>query len=133
MENLQADHDIAELVKELESKNEMLDHLQHVMWDRLNNDLRQAINGYWSMSAESTVTNIVWLARLQGVISAGNVQIPLLKGGVYHAVCELVPTKAVIDFDLSQYEQYWGNWELLGKSVNEIRKMDVEEFSYGMG
>jgi hypothetical protein len=109
---------------------QLLDHMQRVLWYKLNNDLRQAINGYWSIAAESTVHNIVWLARHQGVLSAGHIQVPLLKGGVYHAVCELVPTKAVVDFDLSRYEQYWGNWEQLAKSVAEIRELEVEEFTY---
>lgn len=105
----------------------LLDHMQAVMWAHLNNDLRHAINGYWSMAAESTVNSIVLLARHRGVLPAGSIQVALLKSGVYAAVCELIGTKCVIDFDLSRYEQYWGPWELMALSVAEIRKMEVEE------
>ena len=119
--------DIAALKATIKIKDELLDEMQEIMWEKLNIDLRNARNGYWSMSAESTVYKIVKLARHRGVTPAGSIQVPLLKSGVYSAVCERLGVKSIVDFDLDRYHDYWGPWEQLARSVQEIRKMDLED------
>lgn len=123
---------LADAIDELrEPEQNMLDYLQSVLWDTLQDNIRRALNGYWSIACEGTVERLVWLIRMRGVISADKINIPILKGGVYHAVCELAQVKPNMpdDFDLSRYEQYWHDWELLAKAISEIRKMEVEDFT----
>lgn len=112
------------------TEREMLQYLQNSMWDQLAGDLRSAIGGYWSMASESTVTRIVWIARMVGVSNAGGISIPLVKSGVYEAVCYVTNVAPVIDFDLNMYEQHWGDYLGLAQAVPRIRAMEVEEFVY---
>lgn len=109
-------------------ESRMLDAAQRWAWEKLDNDLRWAINGHWSIAAETTVSHIVWLARQTGVVEPLGIQIPLLKSGVYQAVCELIPTQVTESMDLSLYEAYWGNYKALMKSAEQIRKLTVEPF-----
>lgn len=65
-------------------------------WDRLDKALRAAINGVWSMGAEGEAQHIVRAARLVGPTPWGQVQWPLVRGGVYEAVLTAGGLPAVV-------------------------------------
>jgi hypothetical protein len=111
-------------------KREMLLYMQSCLWDDLAHDIRFAINGRWSIAAEGTVQRIVWVSRVVGMSDAGKVSIPMLKSGVYDAVCHLAQVEPVIDFNLDDYVQHWGDYQGLARAVPHIIAMSVEEFVY---
>ena len=129
----EAKADIARLEAQVDVHGRLLDWTQECLWDNLRGALRMAVNGYWSMSAESAVRNIVWIARVRGVTDPGKVSIPLLASGVYHTVCTAhLDLKPKLDFDLDDYIENWGDYQQLMKAIPEIEKMEVEEFVEGL-
>lgn len=68
---------------------EFVERTQDVLWDRLDDDLRTAINGEWSIAAANTVINIISAARLVGATSWESVPARLVAGRVWEAVLAL--------------------------------------------
>lgn len=112
---------------QLEIKDKLLDYLQVAVWEQLNWDLRYAANGYWSIALERDVAHLLHIIRVRGVTPAAKIQIPLLKGGVYAAVCSLAGVETVIDFDLDQYHEFWGRWYVMDRTCEEIAKVTINE------
>lgn len=56
------------------------------LWNDLNNAIRAAANGAWSMEAANIAQRIVAAARLVGPTPHGQIPWPLVAGGVYHAI-----------------------------------------------
>ena len=109
----------------MDKAEKLLAKEQDYLWQDLNNDLRMAINGYWSMAADSRVYRIVQIAKLVGVTPPGSIQVPLLKWGIYKAVCDRLDVTYEQE-DLKMYEQYWGDSRIAG-AIPEIAKMDLED------
>lgn len=59
---------------------------QACLWHDLDEAIRQAINGAWSMGAANVAQRIVGAARLVGATPPGEVPWRLAAGGVYEAV-----------------------------------------------
>ena len=57
-------------------------------WDALDQALRDAINGVWSMTASNLAARIVAAARLVGPTPPKSVPWRLVSGGVYDAVLD---------------------------------------------
>lgn len=103
----------------------LLEAEQECLWDDLNNDLRMAANGYWSIAAESRVGRIIRIGKAVGFTDWEKIQLPLLVNDIYGAVisragCE-VPKVDVRDHDLPYYVPYWY------KTIEEIGHMSLEE------
>lgn len=59
---------------------------QEILWSQLDNAIRSAIDGVWSMECDSTTDRIVEAANLVGPTHRDSAPWTLLAGGVYEAV-----------------------------------------------
>ncbi len=107
---------------------DLLKYMQSVMWDELSSNIRRALNGAWSIASEGTVQRIIWIAQEVDIHGPEKIDIPLLKSGVYEAVCDRAGVPAVIDLDLNRYEAHWGDYEMLAKAVPHIKSMRLHTF-----
>lgn len=66
-----------------------IEDTQRDLWGRLDDDLRSATNGRWSIAAANTASSIIRAARLVGVTRWDETPTVLVFGGVYAALCEI--------------------------------------------
>lgn len=102
---------------------DLLELEQQHLWNDLNNDVRMAINGVWSIAAESRAWRIVRIARFIGPTDWVDVPLSLLMGGVYQAILKKAGFE---DFDptpeeLAPYvDRYSGSVERWAPTVAHI-------------
>ena len=81
---------------------------QEAMWHQLFWALRSAANGYWSMSCETLVGNLILLIRESDLVPACHLPVTLVGSGIYDAVCiragrSWVPDEQVLHFIEERY------------------------------
>lgn len=62
---------------------------QAALWRELDEAIRSAVNGYWSMRAAYVARRIVEAARLVGPTEPDEVLWPLVGGGIYEALLDI--------------------------------------------
>lgn len=65
-----------------------------LLWSDLGNAEREAVNGSWSTACDSVTERIVILSRLAGATPWSDIEIPLLRSGLYEGILR----SAGIDF-----------------------------------
>jgi hypothetical protein len=103
--------------------HEWVEDMQMVLWHDLGEDLRNAVNGSWSISAADTSLAIVTAARLVGPTSPDNIPWPLVAGGVYEAVLTAgqIEHEPVEDVWLEVTEPLMGTVGLAGVEAQRLR------------
>lgn len=69
------------------------------LWDDLNDAVRDAINGEWSINCGGLEERIKALTKLVGPTSWESVHIPLLESGVYQRIHAEIGIDAPVDMD----------------------------------
>lgn len=108
--------------------NKVLANEQVCLWDDLEQDLRYALNGQWSISAEHTAWRLWLIAREIGPTPWENVSLGLLFSGVYQTMVEKmgypIPEIDIEQFRTEYADNYIGRWE---RAKKEIMNMELEE------
>lgn len=100
---------------------------QAVLWSVLSSSIREAINGVWSIAAESAVLRIVEAARLVGPVRAGEVSWPLVASGVFARV--LTQAGIALPDDHPSTADAWDEWEALMVQHGGTRMECVARFA----
>lgn len=82
----------------------LLDYEQERLWDDLNEALRMAINGVWSIGAEGKAHRVVCNVRLIGPIDSGRIAWPLYTSGIYDMLCGFAGREP-IHLDQAEFER----------------------------
>jgi hypothetical protein len=82
---------------------------QEQLWDDLDKAIGNALRGGWSMQCDNLTYRIVALARLVGATPWGQIQVSLLRSGVYERILN--------DADLT-YEQI--DWDAVARTEAAI-------------
>lgn len=69
------------------------------LWHDLMRDIREAINGQWSMACDGTVHRIKRLTPLVGPTPWDTVPIPLLESGLYQRIHAELGIDAPVDME----------------------------------
>ena len=82
----------------------LLDTEQACLWSDLADALRNAMNGIWSIGAESASMRVVRNVRAIGPIHPDRVHWPLVAGGVYDMLCGFAGVQP-IHYDQAEFEE----------------------------